>query len=133
MPLMKPEVQQILREAGLSKESSRTSESPISDQLDAAGLSKENVLEELEQIARHSSNEALRLRALETALKAHGALKESAPQTPSFTIVIQNGPSSDSSTSSLPSSVNPILLPRQLLDTFKTNPTIEQSAKEQVN
>jgi len=116
MPLMRPEVQKVLRSAGLIAEKQAESDSPISEKLDAAGLSLENTFEGLSQIALSSGNEALRLRALETSLKAHGALKEIAPPIPSFTIIIQpSATGSSSSVAGIPVGVNPILLPRQLL------------------
>lgn len=113
MPLIKPEIQNVLRAAGLTKEKPLASESSIIEKLDDAGLSLPEILEQLAFIAKESGNEALRARCLETALKAHGALKDTTPAPPSFTIVIQ-----DSSSSAL-NGVNPILLPRQLLKELK--------------
>lgn len=105
MPLIKPEVQKILRESGLEpKERTGT----VDEQLNVAGLSNEALADELTHLALNSSNEALRLRALETALKVRGALKEQAPVIPSFTIIIQNSSPDLSKTGG----VNPILFPR---------------------
>lgn len=125
MPLMKPEVQKVLRAAGLAPEATKADGRTVSEQLDAVGLSMAETLEELAIVAKSSGNDALRLRALETALKAHGALKESAPSAPSFTIVIQEAvgnnstsPSSSELNLNLPNNINPILLPRQLLKTL---------------
>ena len=118
MPLMRPEIQQILRTAGLVKESESKPNQSLSDRLNAAGLSLDELLEELSLVAKTSGNDGLKLRALETALKAHGALKENSPQVPSFTIIIQDG---NSPQSNIPQGVNPILLPRQLLK--KLNPS----------
>lgn len=111
MPLMKPEVQEVLRAAGLAPNASKSAESgSISDKLDRAGLSLEETLEQLAFIAKESGNESLRARCLETVLKAHGALKETAAAPPSFTIVIQ-----EAAGAPVPPAINPILLPRQLL------------------
>ncbi len=68
MPLIRPEVQQILREAGLLPEekSKKSSDKPLSERLDAAGLSLDETLEELAIVAKTSGNEALRIRCLET-------------------------------------------------------------------
>jgi hypothetical protein len=115
---MRPEIQQILRTAGLVKESESKPNQSLSDRLNAAGLSLDELLEELSLVAKTSGNDGLKLRALETALKAHGALKENSPQVPSFTIIIQDG---NSPQSNIPQGVNPILLPRQLLK--KLNPS----------
>lgn len=119
MPLMKPEVQKVLREAGLMKDQ-RESEAPLTERLNAAGLGLDEVLENLSTIINGTGNEAIKLRALETTLKAHGALKETAPSVPSFTIIIQPSLESSSASASvkssnLPEGLNPILLPRQLL------------------
>jgi hypothetical protein len=112
MPLMRPEHQaqlrqanQVLEKAGLKKPQV---EGSLGDKLNAVGLSLDETLTELELIAKSSQNEALRLRALETVLKAHGALKETPAAPPTFTINIIN---SDKDTSG----INPIFLPRQLL------------------
>ena len=117
MPLIKPEIQNLLRKAGLAPEQSKIDQTLV-EKLDCAGLDLDSVLEELNILAKSSGNEALRLRALETALKAHGALKDSAPAIPSFTIIIQDGASAHETTNP---QVNPILLPRQLLSTLKDN------------
>lgn len=104
MPLIKPEVQKILRAAGLEKE---TSVGSASEKLSSAGLDEDRIAEELTAIATSSGNEALRLKALETALKVHGSLKDqTTAQLPSFNIIIQG---------SSEGSINPILLPRQSL------------------
>lgn len=107
MPIIKPEVQKVLREAGLVKkiESSDSIDTILSE----SGLSKSEVIEELSSLARSSSNETLRLRALELAMKAHGLLKNdnAAVQVPNFTIVFQKDVVGDHD-------VNPILIPREL-------------------
>ncbi len=117
MPLIKPEVQKVLRAAGLLKESAPVGEeTTVVDKLNGAGLSIDEVLEELANLALRSGNEGIRHRALQDTLKLHGALKESAPAAPSFTIVIQP---SGFPTSPVVQDVNPILLPRQLLSTLE--------------
>jgi hypothetical protein len=121
MPLIRPEIQQILRKAGLQGPAPAQDQT-LTEKLDASGLDLVSVLDELNTLAKSSGNEALRLRALETALKAHGALKDTAPAVPSFTIIIQDGASGETTNPQ----VNPILLPRQLLSTFKDNSTTVQ-------
>lgn len=109
MPLIKPEVQKVLRKAGLKEpESEKLS---VNENLDIAGLSNEAIAEELTRLALNSNNEALKLRALETALKVRGALKEAETALPQFTIIIQN---SDNSTVEH-HGINPIVFPRQSL------------------
>jgi hypothetical protein len=116
MPLIKPEVQKILRAAGLEK-AARPEDESLIDKLSNAGLSGDALAEELTSLALHSNNDALRLRALETVLKVKGALKEQPAQLPSFTIVIQNSSKDLSETEG----VNPILFPRQSLSGDKNN------------
>ena len=105
MPLIKPEVQKILRESGLEK---TPNQSTVDEQLAVSGLSNEAIADELTHLALQSGNEALRLRALETALKVRGALKETPPVIPSFTVIIQNSNPDLTKTGG----VNPILFPR---------------------
>lgn len=119
MPLMSPGVQAALRKAGVEKipihELPGREEESITEKLHSAGLSLETTLENLATIANGTGNEGLKLRANETALKLHGALKESNINTvPSFTIVIQD-PGSASQTQV----ANPIFLPRQLHQLIK--------------
>lgn len=119
MPLIRPEIQQVLRSAGLlpsEEKSSRGNSSTLVEKLDAAGIGLDETLEQLAFVAKESGNESLRVRCLETILKAHGALKESAPAIPSFTIVINGSPSSSVESANIPQGINPILLPRQLLE-----------------
>ena len=108
MPIVKPEIQKILRASGLDSTKEQSDESSISEKLEAAGLSDERLAELLTDIASGSANEGIRLRAIETGLKVRGALKESAPAAPSFTIVIQSA-----NPSSPQHEVNPIMFPRQ--------------------
>jgi hypothetical protein len=117
MPLIKPEVQKILREAGLTKDSGGdySEDLTLEGHLTEAGLSSNAIAENLSNIALHSGNDNLRLRALETALKIKGALKEQVTELPNFTIVIQNT-SPNSQDLSKTGGVNPILFPRQSLN-----------------
>jgi|SRR5712671_2747003 len=102
MPLIKPNIQAALREAGLAS----SHEDTITERLDRSGLSLDAALEELSEIARSSENESTRLRAIETSLKLRGILKEQQAPPPSISIVIQGG--------NEVAGENPILLPRQL-------------------
>lgn len=126
MPLIKPEVQRILRKAGLKDQESENRS--VDENLNLAGLSNEAIAEELTRLALNSQSESLKLRALETALKVRGALKETS-QAPQFTIIIQNA---DNSTSQVPE-VNPILFPRQSLKngSYLTIPVTESVTEEE--
>jgi hypothetical protein len=112
MPLIKPEIQRVLRQAGLSDRPSpeESSDTSFSSKLDRAGLSTDEIAEELTVLAKSSGNESLRLRALESAMKAHGILKD-IPQgaAPSFTVVIQSAPGAPTEGQD---ALNRILFPR---------------------
>ncbi len=115
MPIMSPEVQKLMRAAGLTDrdKNESTSEDSIGSKLERAGLGLDDVLLNLAQTANNSANEGLKVRANETALKLHGALKETAAAPASnFTIII-NDPTYSPAKSL--EGVNPIFLPRQLL------------------
>lgn len=123
MPLISPEIQAVLREAGLLEsagDKNKKDSRPLSEKLDAAGLGLDETLEELAIVVKGTGNESLRVRCLETVLKAHGALKETPTASPSFTIVINGAPPLNPNLQ-IPTGVNPILLPRQLLGTLKAN------------
>lgn len=123
MPLIRPEVQEVLRSAGILDPEKKTKDGRgLTEKLDSAGLSLDETLDQLAYITKNTTNETLRLKCIETSLKAHGALKESAPAIPSFTIVIQeaalpgnSSPQEVKEHLNLPAGVNPILLPRPLL------------------
>lgn len=119
MPIMRPEVQEMMRNAGLvdGQKISAPAEDTIAAKLERAGLGLEEVLLNLAQTANNSANEGLKVRANETALKLHGALKETAaPSVPAFTIIIND---SASKPVEIHEGVNPIFLPRQLLSTLQ--------------
>ena len=116
MPLIKPEIQKVLNKVGLIDDNSMSGKS-IDENLNHHGLDNSSIAEELTGLALRSNNELLRLRALETALKVKGALREVAPTIPSFTIVIQNSSKSLDATQG----ANPILFPRQSLKTKDTD------------
>lgn len=120
MPLIRPEVQKVLRAVGLEKEPASGS---ASEKLSNAGLDENRIAEELTAIATASGNEALRLKALETALRVHGSLREqTTTQLPSFNIIIQG---------STEGSVNPILIPRQSLSLIIPTSQPTQEPQEQ--
>lgn len=134
MPLIRPEIQQVLREAGLApsrKTENREAEpGSVSAKLEAAGLGLDETLERYADLACNTSNEVLRKNALDTILKMHGALKEAAAAPPSFTIVIQ---SSGEASAPLVAGTNPILLPRQLLKELKTTEAEAERTEAKLN
>ena len=103
MPLIRPEIQQILNETGLA----RKADNSLSDRLDAKGLSLDRTLEDLSAIADAAQSDYLKKWAIETSLKLHGVLRESAPSIPAITISIIDPYGATLAT-------NPILLPRSL-------------------
>lgn len=108
MPLIKPEIQQALRVAGLLPEEKESNLS-FTEQLDASGLSNVELADELVHLAKNSQNESLRLRALELAARTRGLLKDATnTQIPNFTIVIQSGADAPLD--------NPILFPRKAVN-----------------
>lgn len=113
MPIMRPEIQAILRQVGLEK----NTEAPgsLTEKLDAAGLGLDDTLNNLSVIVNGTGNDSLKLQALRDVLKLHGALKENAaPQIPSFQIIINDPSNVHAATTETPA-INPIFMPRQLL------------------
>ena len=109
MPLIRPEIQEVLRSAGILPEKSEEKIS-IQESLEGSGLGLPELAEELVSLAKHSGNEGIRLRALEIGAKLHGILKESqqSPRDlPQFNIIIQTSrPSGDPSEILFPRSAN---------------------------
>ena|SRR6185436_17618152 len=103
MPILKPQIQQALREAGLdnSEKDKGTLES-----LNNAGLDLSTTLDTVKSIMTYGESDHTKLRAAELSLKAHGLMKDQSSPAPSITIVI-NDPLSKGG-------INPILLPREL-------------------
>jgi len=103
VPILRPEIQKALRAAGLSKDQNETS---LDEKLNACGLSLEETLSQLSDIAHAGGNETTRLRALETSLKLSKVLNDQPTTIPNITIVI-NDPGRAAG-------VNPILIPREV-------------------
>lgn len=102
MPILKPQIQEALRAAGLEGHEV----SPGTKQeLEDAGLGIPETLKTLAGIMKFSQSESTQLRASEIVLKAHGLMKDVGPAIPSITIII-NDPQAPAR--------NPILLPREL-------------------
>lgn len=87
--LLKPDIDRVLEAAGLSATKENTS---IITKLDEAGLSLDDLLNELASLTRGSESESLRLRAIEMGFRMHGALKtdNSNNTIPPIRIVISN-------------------------------------------
>ena len=130
MPLIKPEVQQVLRKAGLL-EDEKVDNGSFVDGLTSAGLTNEAIADELVSLALHSNNEALKLRALEIVMKARGALKDTPVQVPSFTVIIQSDGQDLTKTKGLASH----LFPRQSLQgldsSYESVDSVDSDSTEQ--
>ena len=105
MPILKPQIQEALREAGLLENEEKTG---VLESLDRAGLSLPQTLETVEGIMTRGGSDHVKLRAAELSLKARGLMKDQASPIPSITIII-NDPQAPKD------GVNPILLPRELV------------------
>lgn len=101
MPLLNANIQQALRESGLSPgDKDKTAQQALKD----ARLGLEETLGIVSDIMYTSGNDALRLRAAEDVLKAHGLMKDQTTPVPSVIININ-----DPAAAGKP---NPILFPR---------------------
>lgn len=113
MGLIKPEINSLLRSAGITrngihKVDELNEQASISEKLDAAGLSVVDLFLDLKGIINAGDSDTVKLNAIKTALEAHKVMKGDAPQGTVVNInIIDN---SDNSTTS----INPMLLPRQL-------------------
>ncbi len=107
MPIIQHGIQQALRDAGLIKDPS-DAPSSVNDLLDQEDLSLQQTIQHLSDVVSGSDTSAVKLRAIETALKLRGVLKEQAAPPPSFNIIINDTSGKDPSVNGL----NPILIPR---------------------
>lgn len=104
MPLIKPDIQRALRSAGIDN---TTGDESLSELMDKKDMSLSQILDDLSDFIKTSTNEPLRMRAIEMALKMKGALKEQAATAlPTININIQD------SQANVTSDINPILVPR---------------------
>lgn len=79
-------INRALETVGLAK--GKKEKLQVSEALVESGLGLQETFDELARIVRGSESEAIRLRAVETALKAHGALQaDNANQIPQITLV----------------------------------------------
>lgn len=109
--LIKPQVQDpasaVLKEAGLLRSSSGD-KNALKEILNSNSLSLEEVIQQLSFTAHNARDETLQMKAVETALKLHGAMNEEAVKIPQITIVIQ--PSGNPNEGPIPS----IFIPREI-------------------
>lgn len=106
MPIIQHGIQEALRQAGIVKDSS-DAPTTVNELLDDQDLSLRQTIQHLADIASGADTSAVKLRAIETALKLRGVLKEQAAPPPTFNIII-NDKSGNPSVNGL----NPILIPR---------------------
>lgn len=119
--MIRPEVQRVLEETGVIP--SQASKD-LPSQLNNAGLGIEGLLENLSTLMVSSQSDHLKLRAIETALKMQGVLKDQAAPPPSVSIVIQDAAGQTQG-------VNPIFLPRELLKQHAINDTPTDTSTSQ--
>jgi hypothetical protein len=98
VPKAAEKVQTLLKEAGL-----KGKKKSVNDLLDEYDINTESAIELLSEIAKRGETDAIRLRAIDTALKLSGDLTET-PQVPIVNIIIND--------SEATFEVNPILIPR---------------------
>lgn len=102
--LNKEQIDRVLEAAEVLPAARKNEKKSASAELEAAGLGLDRIATDLGFLAENAGSEAIKMRALELALKAHGALQpEVAQVVPSLTIVIHDSTKVD---------VNPILIPR---------------------
>lgn len=110
MSLIKPEIAQLLRTAGINSRGSYPLEDSggdsISSKLDSAGLSIMECFGDLRNIITTGDSDTVKLNAIKTVLEAHRVMKGD-PAVGTVVNIIIN----DNSTS-----INPMLLPRQLVE-----------------
>jgi hypothetical protein len=109
VPILKPDIQKALQAAGIAK----NDEENLNNLLRSSNLDKEQLLDGLSEIVQSAESEAIKLRAIELSFKLHGVLREQAPTPANITIVI-NDPDNKST-------VNPVVLPRQLKENESVN------------
>lgn len=112
MPIIQHNVQAALREAGLVKDPDAIDDS-VQGHLDAEGLSLKQTIGLLGDVALGADSSSVKLRAIETALKLRGVLKDQAPPAASFSIVFSSP--NDIPNGKEPPKINPILVPRPQL------------------
>jgi hypothetical protein len=118
VPILKPDIQRVLQQAGLEK----SEEVDMTSLLESNNLDKGTLLDRLRDLIECGENESTRIRALELSLKLHGLLKDVIPTPASVTILIKDP--SDKSSSAI-SGVNPVVLPRQLKTESESNPDLD--------
>ena len=101
---------EVLAEAGVTHKSTNGAKKSISSILDRNGLSREDVIEQLRELARYAEKEETRLHASKLALELHGELKKNETGTiPQFTFIIQGHDGSEQNMQ-----LNTILTPREI-------------------
>jgi uncharacterized Zn-binding protein involved in type VI secretion len=108
MGLVKPEITQLLRSAGISRGGIRAvtdGDASISDRLANAGLSIEECFDELRGIITNGDSDTVKLNGIKMVLEAHKVMKGDSVVGTTVNIIIN-----DSS-----ETINPMFLPRQLI------------------
>lgn len=104
MPVLRPEVSQVMEEA-LRKSRGQKAKQSTSEILEDEGLGLSDLIRSMRETRDMSDNPHLQSRINETFLKMHGVMKDETSAIPSITIVIADKDAP---------SINPILYPREL-------------------
>lgn len=104
----------LLQKSGISEVSSSRENSPsktktLDNRLTEAGLSLDSTLWNLAEIMRDSESDAIKLKAIEQALKMHGVLKDNSNTGNVVNIIINDSQFETSG------GRNPILFPREII------------------
>lgn len=111
MPLIKPEIETVLKEVfGSSTKNEDEDPKPqeLSQKLEKAGLGLKTTLDTVGWLMENGASDAIRLRAAEDSLKVHGLMKEQPAAAPIVNIVINDPGAAQME-------INPILIPREVL------------------
>ena len=111
MPIIEHAVQEALRNAGLVKNPEVEKEKSIEEMLDESGLTLSETVNHLSDVVTGADTSNTKLRAIETAFKLRGTLKDQAQAPPSINIIIHDG-KFGAGTGNTINGLNPILIPR---------------------
>lgn len=116
MALIRPEIHQVLRNAGITRNGggnlpnfTSNGDNGVSEKLNAAGLSIEECFSLMRDVIDSTEVDTVKINTIKMALEAHKVMsKDSSSAGPQINIIINDPQNAHLD-------VNPILLPRQLL------------------
>lgn len=109
MPLINHGIQDALRKAGIVKDPNE-GPSNIQSKMNEAGMSVDELLISLRDTVEGADSSSVKLRAIDTALKLHGVLKDQVAPPPLVNIII-----ADPNPLKAEGGLNPILIPRKVI------------------